>query len=641
MDSLPTPVTFVSSSMGCTAAGQVVTCTRPTLLPGATAVFDITVRLDPAYAGNGSDIVNAATVTSTTLDPNPGNTNPLPAPAPPITVGEADLTITKTGPSGPLPSGGEITYTIVATNQGPNAASDVVIQDPTPGGLTFLATAGDCTTAFPCALGTMPPGQAKTITARYAVPSTVTGVVTNTATLSSSTPDPSLANNTATAKTPQDPVTYYLAEGATGTFWDENVLIANPHTVAAPVTIRFFREDGAVITKMLTVAALSRVSVRVGDLAGLEATTSSAQITSENGLPLAVERTMTWDATAYGGHTETAVTQPATRWYFAEGSQGYFFETFVLLENPNATAASVTLTFLRETEGPVVKTVTLDAYSRFTVQAGAIPGLVGRAFGIVIDATQPIVAERSMYFGTIPTRLWSGGHSSAGVTAPSRRWFYAEGATGGFFDTFILLGNPQTVEAHVVMEYILSNGTVITVPKIIPAGSRLTVSIDNEADERLHAAEVSTRITADVPIVTERSMYWDTKPDVFPWSEGHNSFGVDQTAPRWALAEGRVGGPHDVHTYILLSNPWTVAAEVTVTYLREDGAPIVKTYTVPSTTRYTIDVNGMVPELQNEAFGAAIAVTNGLTISVERSLYWDANAVFWAAGTNAAGTKLP
>ena len=167
------------------------------------------------------------------------------------------------------------------------------------------------------------------------------------------------------------------------------------------------------------------------------------------------------------------------------------------------------------------------------------------------------------------------------------------------------------------------------------------MSIDNEADERLHGAEISTRITADVPIVTERSMYWDTKPDVFPWSEGHNSFGVEQTAPRWALAEGRVGGPHNFHTYILVSNPWTTAAEVTVTYLREGGTPIVKTYHVSPTTRYTIDVNGVVPELQNEAFGASIAVTNGLTISVERSLYWDANGVFWAAGTNAAGTKLP
>jgi hypothetical protein len=48
-----------------------------------------------------------------------------------------------------------------------------------------------------------------------------------------------------------------------------------------------------------------------------------------------------------------------------------------------------------------------------------------------------------------------------------------------------------------------------------------------------------------------------------------------------------------------------------------------------------------VPELHDEWFGARIEVTNGLTIAVERSLYWDANGVFWTGGTNATGTKLP
>jgi hypothetical protein len=152
---------------------------------------------------------------------------------------------------------------------------------------------------------------------------------------------------------------------------------------------------------------------------------------------------------------------------------------------------------------------------------------------------------------------------------------------------------------------------------------------------------VSTRITSDIPIVTERSMYWASKPDVALWSEGHHSFGVDQAAPRWALAGGLVGGANASQTYILLANPWTAAANVTVTYLREGEAPIVRAYVVPPTTRYTIAVSQSVPELAGSSFGAAIAVTNGLTITVERSTYWNANGVFWTAGTNAAGTRIP
>jgi hypothetical protein len=140
--------------------------------------------------------------------------------------------------------------------------------------------------------------------------------------------------------------------------------------------------------------------------------------------------------------------------------------------------------------------------------------------------------------------------------------------------------------------------------------------------------------------VVERAMYWPGNG--LEWSEAHNSFGVTATGTRWGLAEGRVGGPFAFATYILLANPsLTQAATVQVTYLRAAGAPIVRTYSVPPTSRFNIDVNGRVPELANESFGALIEVTNGVGIVVERSLYNNALGTVWAAGTNALGTRLP
>ena len=38
--------------------------------------------------------------------------------------------------------------------------------------------------------------------------------------------------------------TYYLAEGATGSFFDTDILLANPNSVEAPVVIRFLTGDG-------------------------------------------------------------------------------------------------------------------------------------------------------------------------------------------------------------------------------------------------------------------------------------------------------------------------------------------------------------------------------------------------------------
>ena len=73
------------------------------------------------------------------------------------------------------------------------------VADPTPPGLTFVSNAGDCTTAFPCALGTLPAGATRTITATFAIPPgyTTPDPIANTATVSSPTPDAAAGNNSA------------------------------------------------------------------------------------------------------------------------------------------------------------------------------------------------------------------------------------------------------------------------------------------------------------------------------------------------------------------------------------------------------------------------------------------------------------
>ena len=111
----------------------------------------------------------------------------------------ADVAITKTGPASVVP-GTNVVYTITVTNAGPSDAAIVVVTDATPAGLTFVSNTGDCVTAFPCALGTVPAGASRTIAATFAVPATYTtpNPILNTATVSTATPDAVPANNTAT-----------------------------------------------------------------------------------------------------------------------------------------------------------------------------------------------------------------------------------------------------------------------------------------------------------------------------------------------------------------------------------------------------------------------------------------------------------
>lgn len=69
-DPLPTGLEFVSGD-GCTASGQDVTCgTEAAVDPGGSRSWTFTVRVDPAFAGDGTALRNTATAVSDTADPN-------------------------------------------------------------------------------------------------------------------------------------------------------------------------------------------------------------------------------------------------------------------------------------------------------------------------------------------------------------------------------------------------------------------------------------------------------------------------------------------------------------------------------------------------------------------------------------------
>jgi len=353
-------------------------------------------------------------------------------------------------------------------------------------------------------------------------------------------------------------------------------------------------------------------------------------------VPLAVERTMSWDGTGYGGHGGTSA-PPQTQWFFAEGSQG-FFHTFVLLVNDNGSDVSATIRFLLEGGGAVVHPVSVPAHQRVTVYAGLIPELVDRSFGIEVTATQPIIAERAMYFPVGGARIFEGGTETAGVSDVSRRWFLAEGATGPFFECYILLSNPGATVAHTTVTYLLPGGETIVRTVDVPANGRTTINVET-VDPRLANTPVSTTIVSDAGIIAERSMYW---PDAsLGWREAHNSVGVTEAALRWGVADGRIGGSRGYATYILLANPNNASAEVQVSFLKGGVRGPVQTFVLPPTSRHNIWVNNDFPTLGDGLFSAEVQVLNYQPIVVEKALYWNSGTEIWAAGTGVVATPLP
>jgi uncharacterized repeat protein (TIGR01451 family) len=120
--------------------------------------------------------------------------------------GITDLQITKTGsPASQTVTKspyGNITWTMVVKNNGPDVDTNVKVGDPMPAGNTYVSvttTKGSCTggAILSCSLGTLQVGETVTIT--LVTTPTVTGIQTNTATVVGTLAETTLTNNTATA----------------------------------------------------------------------------------------------------------------------------------------------------------------------------------------------------------------------------------------------------------------------------------------------------------------------------------------------------------------------------------------------------------------------------------------------------------
>lgn len=175
-----------------------------TLQPGGRTTFQVTGTISPSFTGN---LQNTASVT-----PGPGSDDPVngnnTASAPINVTTSADVSIVKTSSSSSIRAGDTVTFTTTVTNRGPSFARDVQITEQLPAGVdvrSVTASTGTCsgTTTITCnfgQLGVNAGSNTATVTVVIRTPFTFPpGPLSGTATVNSTTPDPSAANNSSTA----------------------------------------------------------------------------------------------------------------------------------------------------------------------------------------------------------------------------------------------------------------------------------------------------------------------------------------------------------------------------------------------------------------------------------------------------------
>jgi hypothetical protein len=338
--------------------------------------------------------------------------------------------------------------------------------------------------------------------------------------------------------------TWYFAEGSRGgELFNNYFMLYNPRQTPATVTGSYFRADGQVVTRSYTIGAQQRLTIDANAInrdantpVGLEGADFSSTFSST--VPIVAERAMYWGYVAnqgwIGGHGTMGA--PALNWYwaFAEGNAAANFDTFYLLLNPNPFPITINATLLTEYSGVRYDTYVVPANTRYTVPLNVMYGNIGPTGAAFSSAEGYFLAERSIYWGNRVE-----GTNTIGSPYAAAEWHLPEGATGGMFDTYVMLLNPNTFNVAVdVTVYVEGIGQITLPDTLRPTLAGLTRLTLNMKDvlrqlEPLvglqlvgHSFSTKVKVFGTGTIVAEHAIYWNFVDGQTYWRSGAASMGI-------------------------------------------------------------------------------------------------------------------
>ncbi len=210
-EATPANTTFVSVAAVTTGGGTwlcpplgPISCSNSSVVAGSTATITAVYKVAAGTAA-GTIITDTDTGGTTTRDTNLAD-NSATVKIAVASATQADLSVTNTASPNPVTAGSNITYTQVVTNGGPVAAAAPVLTETLPANTTAVSLTGPA--GWTCVLATLKCTDTTTMATGSASFSFVVKVntsvavgttITDTASVASTTVDPNIANNSATA----------------------------------------------------------------------------------------------------------------------------------------------------------------------------------------------------------------------------------------------------------------------------------------------------------------------------------------------------------------------------------------------------------------------------------------------------------
>jgi alpha-D-ribose 1-methylphosphonate 5-triphosphate synthase subunit PhnH len=309
------------------------------------------------------------------------------------------------------------------------------------------------------------------------------------------------------------------------------------------------------------------------------------------------------------------LTTKATTWYFAAGQTADGTSLSIAVLNSNNVAVQGTLTLFYGTGQTRAIPFSLAAQARGTYDIGRYVGAMPQV-AIMVHANRPIAAAR------ISSKHGNNYMASAGVSAPSRTWYMAEGYTGLSFTETLFLLNPGSGSARVHLTWPLGNGKApIQHDVIVPAHTQVSVPVNTYVKHASH----STMISSDQPIVAARRIIFGNAQQGATLKPG-----LTRSSTTLYFAEGSTANGFE--EYLTIFNPdRTRAAQVTAQFHDPQGHLLgTRTITVDPLSRGTIKVNTVA-----HSSSIATVLHSNLPIVAERALYFGA-----PNGNSAGGTVV-
>ena len=331
----------------------------------------------------------------------------------------------------------------------------------------------------------------------------------------------------------------------------------------------------------------------------------------------------------------------ATRWYLAEGprrKRSGNFETWILLQNPVAAAATVKLD-LPHFERQGDRTDRADAAPQ--PGHGQRGGNATNDWSVatVAESDQPIIAENSLYWNQAER---TSGRPAANPSAyrawpPAGTWpkDRRERATPAARDLGI--ARQPRYRDHDGDPYLHDRERWAEGPTVdLAPGTRMSVNV---ADTLPNEWSVSTLVESEKPIMAERTLYWDTPDAGHARLSSTSSIGTIAPSMEWYLAEGSTGANDQgsFETWILVENPRRLRHHRRPLLPDADRAGGRALYRTTPSVPHDRQRAEMVP---NE-FSVSTLVKSNNPVVCERSTYWNtSDNPRWSA-TGSIGATTP